>query len=409
MTPASPRPIYLDYHATTPVDPRVAAVVLNAMTRAFGNPNSEDHLYGEEAATLVADARCEVAALVGAEPEGIHFTSGSTEAIRIAIAHAIAVRWHRPVRVAVSTVEHRAVLDALRVHEQRGEAILQWLPVDSCARLDMGSLEAACQVGVDLVCVMAANNEVGTLYPIDEVVQIAHQAGAQTLVDATQAAGRIPLHATEWGVTYLAISGHKLYGPKGVGALIASPEMEVRRSRSATPGTGDGTPNVPAISGLGEACRLRQLEMDEDEQRAAAQRDHLEELLVSGIDGLVVNGHREHRLPNNLHVSVPGIPNDAVTARLRRHVAISTGAACSSGAQEPSHVLLAMGLPPALQDGALRISTGKFTSDEDIQRAAELIVEAVIDTRAAVTRSSAPGDKVGSSEIARRGRGEDPQ
>jgi cysteine desulfurase len=162
-------PIYLDYHATPPVDPRVAAIVLHAMTTAFGNANSAEHVYGEVAAALVADARCEVAELINADPEGVHFTSGSSESIRLALAHAVAGRGQMPLRVAVTTVEHRSALDAVAVYERRGEVTVRWLPVDGRARADMVALEAACHDGIDLVCVMAANNEVGTLYPVEEV------------------------------------------------------------------------------------------------------------------------------------------------------------------------------------------------------------------------------------------------
>jgi cysteine desulfurase len=185
-------PIYLDYHATTPVDPRVADVVVHAMTTAFGNANSSEHIYGEMAAALVTDARREVAELVNADPEGVHFTSGSSESIRLAVAHAVAGLQQGPLRVALTTVEHRAVLDAVAFHQSRGESAVHWLPVDSQARLDMAALEAACHDGVDLVCVMAANNEVGTLYPVEAVARVAAQAGARTLIDTTQAAGRMP-------------------------------------------------------------------------------------------------------------------------------------------------------------------------------------------------------------------------
>jgi cysteine desulfurase len=169
------------------------------------------------AAALVTDARREVAALVHADLEGVHFTAGTSDSIRLALAHVVAGRGQRPLRVAVTTVEHRAVLDAVAVHAHRGEITVRWLPVDRRARLDMATLEAACHDGIDLVCVMAANNEVGTSYPVEEVCRIAGQAGALTLIDATQAAGRISIHAADWGLTYLTIGAHKIYGPKGVG------------------------------------------------------------------------------------------------------------------------------------------------------------------------------------------------
>jgi cysteine desulfurase len=340
-----------------------------------------EHVYGEVAAALVTDARHEVAALVHADPEGVHFTSGSSESIRLAVAHAVAGRGQQPLRVALTTVEHRAVLDTVAAHERCGEVTVRWLPVDGRARLDMAALEAACHDGIDLVCVMAANNEVGTLYPVEQVARIAGQAGAHTLIDATQAASRVPIHAAAWGITYLTVSAHKLYGPKGIGALIVPPELDVRLSHGPTPGTGNGTPNVPGIAGLGEACRLRRLEMAKDEPCIAVQRDRLEGLLLAGIDGLVINGDRECRLSHNLHVSVPDLPNDVVIARLRHSVALSTGAACSSGAHTLSHVLRAMGVSAAVQEGALRMGIGKFTTDEDIEHAAASIIQAATTLR----------------------------
>lgn len=377
-------PIYLDYHATTPVDPRVAAIVLRVMTADFGNANSAEHVYGDVAAELVGEARGHVAALVGAGSETVNFTSGTTESIRLAIGHAVSVSGRLPLRVAATTVEHRAVLDALAAHEARGEVVVCQVPVDRCGRLDLEALEGACRQGADLVCVMAANNEVGVIYPVEQVGQIAARFGARSLVDATQAAGHIPISADEWNITYLTLSAHKIYGPKGVGALIAPRGFGARSSHRQVPGVGEGTPNVPGIAGLGEACRLRDLELAADEKRMAAQRDRLEALLLAEIDDLVVNGDPEHRLSNNLHVAVPGVPNNAVIARLRRRVALSSGAACSSGAETPSHVLRAMGLRHEIQGSALRISNGKFTTDEEIECAAEQITSAVASVRDAL-------------------------
>lgn len=369
------RPIYLDYHSTTPVDPRVAEVIRHVMLEAFGNANSADHAFGDEASALVADARRHVATLVGSEPAGVHFTSGSTEAIRTAIQHALRSRRDaRPLQVVASTVEHRAVLSALAEGAAQGELDVRWAPVDGSARLDMERLKTLLP-GADLVCVMAANNEVGTLYPVAEIARLAADVGANVLVDATQAAGRVDLAAQAWRIAYLVLSAHKLYGPKGVGALVSSPRMRF---------PDHGTPNVPGIAGFGEACRLRSEERGADEPRIAALRNRLEALLRTRIPGMTVNGDAEHRLSGNLHVSVPGVPNDAIIARLRSTVAISTGAACTSGTPEPSHVLRAMGLSDERQEGALRIGVGKFTADLDIECAAEHITHAVECTRAAM-------------------------
>lgn len=377
----TPPPIYLDHHATTPVDPRVVAVISDVMTTSFGNANSVEHVYGEVAADQVSNARREVGELVGAEPEGVHFTSGSTESIWLAIAHAVASRRRKQLRVALSTVEHKAVQDAVRFYEQQGDVIVRWIPVDEKARLDMTVLRAICQEGIDLVCVMAANNEVGTIYPIADVVRLLASAGAKVLVDATQAVGHIPLTACEWGIAYLTLSAHKIYGPKGIGALVVPAEFRFGSGEWTVPGIREGTPNVPGIVGFGKACQLLRCAMSHDEPRMEAQRNRLQEHLTANIPGLVVNGDLQHRLVNNLHVSVPGVPNDAVIARLRHHVALSSGSACSSATQTPSHVLQAMGLSEPLQEGALRIGIGKFTTDDEINRAAMYISEAVVSTQ----------------------------
>jgi cysteine desulfurase len=368
-------PIYMDHHATTPVDSRVADVVVNAMVKVFGNASSVDHSHGEAALDLVHCATAEVAALVGSEPENIRFTSGSTESIRFALGHAVAMHGHQKLRVAATMVEHQAVLDALRIAHRAGLVEVVWIEVDGEANLRPESLYAALEQGIDLLCVMAANNEVGTIYPIEQIARDAHGIGAKVLVDATQAAGRVDLRSQEWDLDYLAFSSHKIYGPKGVGALAVG-EANVHSELTEHVVGHSGTLNVPGIVGFGEASRLMMLEGTEDEKRVRELRDRLEASLLAGLPGIVVNGNRMNRLSHNLHISLPGIPNDAVIARLRDRVAVSTGAACSSGAQTPSHVLRAMGLSDDLQDGAIRIGLGKNTTGVEIDRAGAEIIAA---------------------------------
>ena len=238
--------------------------------------------------------------------------------------------------------------------------------------------------GVDLVCLMAANNEVGTIYPVKEAASLVTACGGEILVDATPAVGRIPIQAEDWGIDYLVLSAHKLYGPKGAGALVGP---SARSQLADTVFGHAGTLNVPCIVGFGEACRLQAAQGSTGDARAIELRDQLEAALRGGIPDLVVNGDRVNRLGNNLHVSAPGAPNDAVISRLHHSVAISTGAACSSGAQESSHVLRAMGLSPELQESALRISTGRFNTVEEIEFAASEIATAVADVRAAMRAS----------------------
>jgi cysteine desulfurase len=271
-------------------------------------------------------------------------------------------------------------LDTCHALEKRGWAELIYLRVDSKGRLDLDDLAQVCTKGLSLLCVMAANNEIGNIYPIRVIVQIAQRYNIPLLCDASQAVGKIPIQFEEWGITYLAISAHKLYGPKGVGALV------VRKGYHLEPllfggghqkGMRSGTLNVPGIVGLGEACRLRSLEMEVDERAIATLRDHLQQRLLESIPELVVNGDIENRLAGNLHISIPGVPNSAVIARVRSKLAISTGSACTSGVEAPSHVLRAIGLSDSSMEGALRIGLGKFTTDDDVNQAAEILSTAV--------------------------------
>ncbi len=374
--------IYLDYHSTTPVDHRVANQMLYFLTTAFGNASSIDHTYGDEAQQAVSQAAIYIAKLIGASPKEVIFTSGATESINLAIQGSINSDHNSKInhRIAVLPVEHKAVLDTCYALAKKKLAEVIQLRIDSKGRLDLEHLEEVCALGLSLLCVMAANNETGNIYPIREVGEIAQKYGIPFLCDASQAVGRIPFQFQEWGITYLAISAHKLYATKGSGALI------VRKGHHLNPilfggghqkGLRSGTLNVPGIVGLGESCRLRQLEMEADEKAIAGLRDKLEGLLLDNIPGLVVNGDMTSRLSCNLHISIPNIPNSAIVTRVRHQLAISTGSACSSGVEEPSHVLKAMGLPKAVMEGALRISVGKFTTNSEIEFASEILSSAV--------------------------------
>jgi cysteine desulfurase len=383
-------PIYLDYHSTTPVDPRVAEQVLYSMTAVFGNASSVDHTYGDEAKKAISQAASYIAKLVGASPREVIFTSGATESINLAIQGIYAGKnGNTKQRIAVASVEHKAVLDTSYALAKKGLAEIVSLDVDRKGRLDLEQIEQVCASRVSLLCVMAANNEIGNIYPVKEVGHIAQKYQIPFLCDASQAVGKIPVKFDEWGITYLAISAHKLYGPKGSGALI------VKKGHRLEPmlfggghqnGMRSGTLNVPGIVGLGEACRLRLLEMEEDEISIAHLRNRLENLLLSKISGLVINGDVDCRLASNLHISVPDVPNSAIIGRVHSRLAISTGAACSSGVEAPSHVLQAMGLPESVIEGALRIGVGKFTTALEIQRAAEIITAAVSQARQAMAR-----------------------
>lgn len=376
-------PVYLDHHSTTPVDPRVAKAVIAAIMETFGNPHATENAYGTAASELLELARKKVADLVLADRSWVSFTSGSTEAIRLAVEHACRQATDKPFRIALTRLEHRAVLDAVQHAALEHGAEITWLPVDGAGRLDRAFLTAALRRGVHLVCVMAANNEIGTVYPVQAIAAEARQHGAAMLVDATQAAGLREFRLNESEIDYFVISSHKLYGPKGAGALISTASPV---SWSSILWARPGTPNLPGIVGLGEACRLAANERAEDARRIASLRDWLQSLLVAGIPGLVVNGATEDRLENNLHIALPDAPNDAVIARTQAIVAVSTGSACASGSHQPSHVLQAIGLSADLQDGALRLGLGRFTTLPEIDHAAAAIISAVADVRSSMTR-----------------------
>ncbi|MCA6603896.1 MAG: cysteine desulfurase family protein [Pseudanabaena sp.] len=386
----SDRPIYLDYHATTPVDPRVASVFMEYMLTEFGNASSIDHTYGDKADRAVKQAAKQVADLIGAVPREVIFTSGATESINLVLqgltpkspsAHKL--------KIAVLPIEHKAVLDTCDALVKKGIAEMILLKVDRQGKLDLEHVETTCTQGIDLICVMAANNEIGTIYPMPEIGAIAQRYNAPFLCDATQAVGKIPINFRDWGITYLTLSGHKMYAPKGIGALILRKGYHLQPliyGGGQQKGIRAGTLNVAGIAGLGEACRLRQQEMLADEQAIAAKRDRLQSLLLESIPDLTINGDRLNRLAGNLHISVPNIPNKAIITRIRDQLAIATGSACSSGVETASHVLQAINLPTNLIEGALRISIGKFTTDAEIDRAANILITAVHSTQQIIQR-----------------------
>lgn len=381
----SDRPIYLDYHATTPVDPRVASVVMQYMLTEFGNASSIDHIYGDKADRAVKQATKQVADLVGAVPREVIFTSGATESINLVLQGLLqkSPSSHK-LKIAVLPIEHKAVLDTCDALTKKGIAEIIFLKVDRHGNLDIEHLETFCYQGIDLICVMAANNEIGTIYPVQEIGVIAQRHHIPFLCDATQAVGKIPINFRDWGITYLTLSGHKMYAPKGIGALILRKGYHLQPliyGGGQQKGIRAGTLNVAGIAGLGEACRLRQQEMSEDEQVIAAKRDRLQSLLLESIPDLAINGDHLNRLAGNLHIAIPNIPSKAIIARIRDQLAIATGSACSSGVESASHVLQAINLPTNLIEGALRISLGKFTTDAEIDRAANILVTAVHKTQ----------------------------
>ena len=376
------RPIYLDNQATTPCDPRVVTAMLPYFSEAFGNPHSAEHALGREAEAAVERARAEVAALIGASPREIIFTPGATESNNLAIKGAarFAARMGSPKRRVITVAtEHKCVLEATRDLAEEGFEPV-FLPVAPDGRLDPAALGAALATPTLLVSVMAANNETGVLHDIAALATLARNCGALFHTDAAQAAGKIPLDVAAQGIDLLSISGHKLYGPKGIGALYVRHRPRVRLAPLISGGGQErglrsGTLPAPLIVGFGEACRIARAEMAAETARLAALRDRLLARLRAAIPGIALNGSREHRLAGNLNLAFPGARAETLLADIP-DLCLSTGSACSSAAIEPSYVLRAMGIAPEIAAASLRIGIGRFTSAAEIDTAAEMLIAA---------------------------------
>lgn len=381
---AASRPIYLDHHATTPVDPRVLKTMLPFFSEEFGNAASRSHVYGWKAEETVEQARGEIAALIGAEPREIIFTSGATESNNLAILGAgRAARTANSERDTIVTcaTEHRAVLDPCKQLETEGFRIVR-IGVDEKGLIDLAQLRAALDERTLLVSVMLANNEVGTIQPVMEIGKLAHEAGALFHCDAAQGIGKTPFNVRGMNVDLASISAHKLYGPKGVGALFVRRRLPPIRLTPLQFGGGherglrSGTLNVPAIAGFGAACAIYQQESAAETARVSALRDRLQTALFTRLDGLTLNGHPELRHPGNLNISFSGLEGESLLLAMKA-IAVSAGSACTSAAFEPSHVLAAMGITPALAHAALRFGIGRFNTEAEIDFTADYVVETV--------------------------------
>ncbi len=375
------RPVYLDNQATTPCDPRVLAAMLPWFTEQYGNPHSAEHQMGQNAAAAVEAARAEVAALIGAELREIVLTSGATEANNIAIKGAArhARRMGDPRRRVITVAtEHKCVLESVADTAEDGfEPVV--LPVGPDGRLDPAVLRAALAEPTLLVSVMAVNNETGVIQDIPALAAAAREGGALFHTDAAQAAGKIAIDVH--GIDLLSLSGHKLYGPKGVGALYVRRRPRVRLAPLFSGGGQErglrsGTLPTPLVVGLGEACRLARLEMEEEAARLAGLRDRLLAGLRRQMPELQVNGSLRHRIPGNLNVTFPVRALDLM--RAVPELCVSTGSACSSAAIEPSYVLRAIGLTDAAAARTLRLGLGRFTSAADVDYAAEALAAAAL-------------------------------
>lgn len=373
--------IYLDYNATTPVDPSVAAMAQEAMRTLWGNPSS-GHRLGRRAREAVEAAREQVAATLEAQPEEIVFTSGGTEADSWAVLGTVEAFGGG--HVVVSAVEHAAVLAPARELARQGRIRLSVVGVDRYGRVDPAEVAAALAEDTILVSVMLANNEVGTLQPVGEIAALCRRRGVACHTDAAQAVGKIPVSVAELGVDLLTVAGHKLYAPKGVGALFVragTPLAPLFRGAGQERGRRAGTESVPLIVALGEACVLANDDMVGEVKRTAAMRDRLEAGLTDGCPDLIRHGHPVERLPNTSSVAFPGVDANALLAQLAEEVAASAGAACHTGGHSPSHVLTAMGVDPAIAAATVRFSVGRFTTPGEVDEGAARVLAAIATMR----------------------------
>ncbi len=373
------RAIYLDHAATTPVRPEVIEAMLPYFSETFGNASSI-HMFGQKAKKALEDARELVAACIGAEAKEIYFTSGGTESDNLAIKGIAHASQDKGRRLITSKIEHHAVLNCCKYLEDEGCEVT-YLPVDRFGIVDLQALEEAVRPDTILVTVMLANSETGTLQPISDIAKITEQRGVPLHTDAVQAIGKIAVDVDELGVDLLSISGHKMYGPKGIGALYVRSGTKIdplfhgghhERQRRA------GTENVASIVGLAKALELAREEMPCTAPRLAALRDHLERGIRERIPDAYLNGHRENRLPNILNMSFQFVEAESLLLTLdMRGIAVSTGPACTSGSLEPSHVLRAMGVDAALAQGSLRFSLGPDNAEDEIEFVVESLAEIV--------------------------------
>lgn len=378
VTPESP--IYFDNHATTPMDPRVLEAMLPYFTRVFGNAASRNHGFGWEAEAAVEKGRGQVAGLIGASPKEIVFTSGATESNNLAIKGAAHFYKDRGRHIVTSKIEHKAVIDSCRALEMEGFTVT-YLSPDKDGLITRDAVAAALQPDTILVSIMAANNEIGTVNPLAEIGALCREKGVLFHTDAVQAAGKVPLDVEAMKIDLLSITAHKMYGPKGIGALYVRRKPRVRLvplidGGGHERGLRSGTLNVPGIVGFGVACELAQKELPTESARLLEMRNRLLAKLKAGVPQIFVNGSMEHRLPGNLNVSFAYIEGESMLMAINKRVAVSSGSACTSASLEPSYVLRALGVGDDLAHSSLRFGLGRFNTDAEVDAVADLVVKA---------------------------------
>ncbi|XP_069006267.1 cysteine desulfurase [Embiotoca jacksoni] len=378
------RPLYMDFQATTPMDPRVLDAMLPYQVNYYGNPHSRTHAYGWESESAMETARKQVADLVGADPREIIFTSGATESNNMAIKGVARFYQAKKRHVITTQTEHKCVLDSCRVLESEGFSIT-YLPVQTNGLLDLELLEASIRPDTSLVSVMTVNNEIGVQQPIKEIGRICRSKGVYLHTDAAQAVGKIPLNVADWKIDLMSISGHKIYGPKGVGALYVRRRPRVRleplqNGGGQERGLRSGTVPTPLAVGLGAACSIAQQEMEYDHHRVSMLANRMINKIMSGIPDVIMNGDPEQRYPGCVNLSFAYVEGESLLMALK-DVALSSGSACTSASLEPSYVLRAIGADEDLAHSSIRFGIGRFTTEEEVDYTAEKCIQQVIRLR----------------------------
>ena len=374
-------PIYMDNHATSPVDPRVFQAMTPYFTNIFGNSASRNHSFGWQAEEAVEKARKQVASLIGATAKEIVFTSGATESNNLALKGVAEMYAEKGNHIITAATEHKAILDTCKRLEKHGTRVT-YLPVEQNGLVDLDKLRMAITDKTVLISIMHANNEIGVLQPIREIGKIAKERGVLLHTDGTQAAGKIPVNVIDDNIDLMSLTAHKMYGPKGVGALYVrrrNPRVQLTAQMDGgghERGMRSGTLNIPGIVGLGEACAIAQAEMPAEAKRMAFLRDKLMNRLMSSLDEVYVNGTMEHRLPNNLNISFAYVEGESLLMGIN-DIAVSSGSACTSATLEPSYVLKALGAGDDLAHSSIRFGIGRFNTEEEVDYVAGKVIEVV--------------------------------
>ena len=379
-------PIFLDNHSTTPMDPRVLEAMLPYFVEKFGNAASRNHAFGWEAEEAVENARKQIAKLIHADSKEIVFTSGATESDNLALKGVIEMYHEKGNHIITSSTEHRAVLDTAKALEAKGKATVTYLPVDKHGMVNPEDVRKAITDKTVLISIMLANNEIGTINPVKEIGKLAKEKSILFHCDATQGVGKIPVNVQEMGIDLMSFSAHKIYGPKGIGALYVRKKAPRVRIASQMDGGGhergmrSGTLAVPLIVGFGKACELCEQEMDTDGRKLAAMRDRLQTGIMKALEETYLNGHPTQRLPHNLNISFAYVEGESLLMGLKE-IALSSGSACTSATLEPSYVLRALGVGSDLAHSSIRFGLGRFNTNEQVDYTITRMIEIVTKLR----------------------------